>query len=309
VASEKLVEKLSAFGLSHNQAKVYASIVRSGNSGIDQISEQTGIHPQDIYKISKKLEEKGLATRTFSKPLIIEAIPVEIGLRQLLFSEKQRITENVRRLEVCYSEMRKISAEGKKSDGKIGKPSHFFLLQGNGAATWRKVDLAFDRLRQEYDLLLPSEPFPLPQLDYTETVFKKLARRKGIKVRLLTIVKDGKLAKPSSSEKDPSSTVANVIKSAIPKSVDFELRVLEGESKVYFAMIDLREVWFPIMLGDRSVVLVTDSEELVTLAKQEFETLWNSSKTKTVAKSKPAFKNISKGVREKGLTQIPLNPN
>ena len=65
---EELVNRLSQFGLTTNQSKVYLSIIHVGSISAGNISKVTFLHRQDIYKILPKLEKKGLITKTIGKP-------------------------------------------------------------------------------------------------------------------------------------------------------------------------------------------------------------------------------------------------
>lgn len=151
--SEKLIEKLRAFGLSSNQAKVYACMIEFGYTSVKEISDATHIHPQDIYKVLKKLEKKGLLLKTSGKPLKIDVIPAKEGLKQLLFSVKQESKAKINILETYYKHIRKtIGTVSPK-----GKNGHVFLLSKE--APQSKIDLTFENLRMEYDLLWPDGPF------------------------------------------------------------------------------------------------------------------------------------------------------
>ena len=84
-----LVIKLSDFGFTTNQAKVYLSIIESGSISVAKIAQQTSLHVQDIYKILPKLEKMGLITKTLEKPVQIKAIPIEEALTHLVDIERE----------------------------------------------------------------------------------------------------------------------------------------------------------------------------------------------------------------------------
>lgn len=95
--ADDLLMKLSEFGFTINQAKVYLSIVESGLISVGDISKNTQLYVQDIYKILPKLEKRGLITKTIDKPVLIKAIPVEKALNRLVTVEKSEAKERISR--------------------------------------------------------------------------------------------------------------------------------------------------------------------------------------------------------------------
>jgi sugar-specific transcriptional regulator TrmB len=89
------IGKLLDFGLTVNQAKIYWSIVHSGATCVSRIAESTYLHRQDIYKTLPKLEKMGLIARRIDSPLIIEAVPVQKALNNLVSTERKRKKESL----------------------------------------------------------------------------------------------------------------------------------------------------------------------------------------------------------------------
>jgi sugar-specific transcriptional regulator TrmB len=56
------------FGLTLNQARVYLSIVQLGCSTIGNISRESGVRREDVYRIIPKLEKMWLIERVPSTP-------------------------------------------------------------------------------------------------------------------------------------------------------------------------------------------------------------------------------------------------
>ena len=59
--SPELLQGLENAGLKPKEARVYLSLLRSGQTGASQISRDTGLHGQFVYDALGSLEEKGLA--------------------------------------------------------------------------------------------------------------------------------------------------------------------------------------------------------------------------------------------------------
>ena len=92
---ENHATKLLGFGLTINQAKVYLNIVQSGTTSVNRIAKNTHLHRQDIYKMLPKLEKMGLITKTVDTPFMVNAVPIETGLNDLLAMCKQKSEENI----------------------------------------------------------------------------------------------------------------------------------------------------------------------------------------------------------------------
>jgi sugar-specific transcriptional regulator TrmB len=80
---EDLVSKLTRFGFTINQAKVYLSIIQNGPVTVGEIAKISQLHRQDIYKMILILEKKGLIIKTIDKPVLISAVPTEKALKSL----------------------------------------------------------------------------------------------------------------------------------------------------------------------------------------------------------------------------------
>jgi sugar-specific transcriptional regulator TrmB len=102
---EDIIFKLTNFGFTVNQAKVYLSIVNSGSTHVGKISKETMLHRQDIYKILPKLEKMGLITKTIDKPFRIKAVSVERALDNLISRERKKADDKISYLEISLSEL------------------------------------------------------------------------------------------------------------------------------------------------------------------------------------------------------------
>ena len=115
--NQNLIDELTLFGLSANQAKVYLSVINTVQTTVNNISATTGIHKQDIYKILPKLQEMGLIAVTVNRPVVVKAISAEEALDKLISAEQERIDQKVKRLK---RSLKKLAYEiGKASDGKV----------------------------------------------------------------------------------------------------------------------------------------------------------------------------------------------
>ena len=54
-------ELFQSLGLSKNEAKIYETLIREGDSPVGKISEKSGVHRRNVYDSLNRLIEKGLA--------------------------------------------------------------------------------------------------------------------------------------------------------------------------------------------------------------------------------------------------------
>lgn len=286
ILKEELIEKLRAFSLSPNQAKIYAFLCEAGRANVSKISEATQIHPQDIYKAAVVLEDKGLVMRAKTGQLIIEAIPAERALQNLI----KLIESNSRKeIETLRKYCKEIALENKKVPMNVALNkdynSTFIVLEKQAPES--RVDLAFDSLKEEYDCISVEGIVNYRKLeaDYGKIQFKKISKR-GVRIRLLILGHEISLAR------------IEAMKHIMPKD-NYELRTLIVKDVMPcspFALIDSKELWLTIpSMGKEDAIILTDVKEVVEMARHQFEVLWNDPNTKIEAKGTSTGK---KGARK-----------
>ncbi len=60
-------EILRELGLSPNEARVYETLLKTGEASVQTISNKSGVHRRNVYDSLAKLSEKGLASEVFVK--------------------------------------------------------------------------------------------------------------------------------------------------------------------------------------------------------------------------------------------------
>ena len=60
-------EILKEIGLSPNEAKIYETLLKAGQSTVQQISDKSKVHRRNVYDSLSKLTEKGLVSESFTK--------------------------------------------------------------------------------------------------------------------------------------------------------------------------------------------------------------------------------------------------
>ncbi len=276
MVKEELVDKLRAFNLSPNQAKVYGYLCQFDKASVSDISEVTHIYAQDIYKTVKELEKKGLVLKSKTQPLIIEAIPVDKSLLTLIKLTEFNYKKEVDLLKKYYKE---ILTENKKGHMNIKsqKDSKDTLIVCEKEVPESRFDVAFDNLKEEFDVILVQNLLDYRNLsaDYYKLKCKEIAK-KGIKMRFLFL---GEAISRSRIEATKRDLLTN----------NYEIRTVaikDFNTFPSFALIDFNELWLRVpSTGRENATIVTNVKEIVGIAKYQFEVLWNDHSAKIVAKS------------------------
>jgi len=258
-----LICKLSDFGLTVNQAKVYLSIVQSGATCVSRIAESTRLHRQDIYKMLPKLEEMGLIMRTLGTPSIIEAIPVEKAFNRLFSTEREEANERISRLEANLKEL--INALREKEAERTGKQEEArFTLLSTDAEIMNIAELLFENTRTEFDLVTSLELITRRMHHFHEN-FKKLSKR-GVKIRIIV------------ENLNNEDLVKRTLEKIRPDRGDFAAKLVYKSKPIPYSIIDNKELRIrrrKLTESGLPAVLWTNGSNIVHFYKENFEKSWN----------------------------------
>jgi sugar-specific transcriptional regulator TrmB len=98
---------LIGLGLSPNQAKVYQTILKSGNATVGLIAKTSLVRREDVYKVLPTLEKMGLVEKLLGKPATIRATPVAGALTSLILDEKVKSDERIASMKAKFQELSK----------------------------------------------------------------------------------------------------------------------------------------------------------------------------------------------------------
>jgi sugar-specific transcriptional regulator TrmB len=260
---EDAVRKLTDFGLSVNQAKVYLSIVQCGPITVNQISTATNLHRQDVYKILPKLEKKGLTTKKIDKPVLVNAVSLKEALNSLVLIEKKKAIERANRQAI---ELKELVKELKKThEETIEQDSSFVLISGNEAVTNKVIETSANSKKQ-HDAHF-SEDFILR---YPKHIWRKgflLEAQNGVKQRLLIGTTGNR------------ESVAKIIEETKPPKGFFTVKTTAKKLYDEYMTIDHKHAFVAIQKEPYLVALSTNNNIIVRILEENFETLWYDSRT------------------------------
>jgi sugar-specific transcriptional regulator TrmB len=275
---EDFVKKISEFGLSTNQAKVYLSIIQAGSISAGNISKISLLHRQDIYKILPILEKKGLITKTIAKPCKIQAIPLKTALRQLILSEKEKSCKKITALESNLNTL----VEALKIEPQIEDDAHFTLLTTNESIR-NRADLSIHALKKEAKIAA-NKQLMLGPLTRLQKIIDVLTE-KPIKVSLLvTPIENGE-------------TVLKSMEKLQHKKSKIGAKFTSKSSLKNYIILDRREVWIASEQKTESgfpCILWTNDKNIIQIYEENFDMNWNNPNahalfSEAVRKSKPVI--------------------
>lgn len=264
---EDLVIKLSDFGFTVNQAKVYLSIVQSGSISANNISKIAQLHRQDIYKILPKLEKMGLITKTIGKPFMIEAIHVKTALHHLVSTEREKAKERISGLEANLEEL--INALKEQPEGK--EEARFTLLTTDETIK-NRADLTFKNVKIEVDWVTNLELLLKPIMNYFHESLQTLVNNRA---KTLLIIEN----------LDDEDLVRQTIEKLGPNKGYFTAKLIGKTIFKHYQIIDHKEVWIATQQKTESgfpCILWTNDQNIVYVYEEYFKNTWNHSRAITI---------------------------
>ena len=264
LTEEDLVTKLSNFGLTKNQAKVYLSIIQLGITEVGAISKTSMIHRQDVYKILPTLEKKGLIVRLLGKPVSIEALPMPIALGKIVIAEELKAKERIKLLKNCLKELRDIAiASPNENLQEIQSEPRFTLLSTDKQLT-TTLDLMSEEAKKKIDLVLSAQILKTRERHFLYN-FPKMTQR-GVSIRL--ILQDLKI----------DDETERILQRIRPKGGNFIAKFIRKKPMPY-RIVDEQDLLINRRINTESgspQLLWTNARSLIDFYSHSFEEDWNN---------------------------------
>lgn len=257
---------LSSLGLTGHQSRVYLAVLNQNGISIGDISKQTKIRREDVYRTIPKLEQMGLVEKLLSKPTMIRALPVQRALSNLIEVKQTNVDKRIAELKVSTAKFVNHYKKGKRTNVEKGEDSSFILLtQPNGiivkasnmiAAAEKKIDAVY--AKKQLNQFIPVFSDPLKQ-----------ALERGVKARLI--------AQGSINDPDDKQLLTRIMRKYLPSSPNIEVRAAEV-ANTHSLVVDHKEALSETSLENeyltRNPSLWTNNKGFVTLIALNFESVW-----------------------------------
>ena len=261
--SDDLVRRLSEFGLTVNQARVYLSIVLLGLKSAGEISKSSQLHRQDIYKVLPVLEKKGLIIRLVGKPSTFEAFPVASALANLVAGQEEKAKKRISDLKRSIKEVVEIIRTHQEINHEPQEEARFILLSTD-AQMANVADLMFKNVKKEFDLVTSDMLLERRETHFRDN-FQKISRR-GVKIRLILESLEGEFE------------ARKLLDKIRPRKGNFNAKLLHKTS-IPYKIVDGQDLWIrrrKLSESGLPCILWTNAKSLLDFYKENFEEAWNN---------------------------------
>jgi sugar-specific transcriptional regulator TrmB len=270
--SDDIVAKLLSFGFTINQAKVYLSIVQSGRTRVGRISRTTQLHRQDIYKLLPKLEKMGLITKTIDKPFMIEAVPIEKALENVIFKEREKANVRINALEKNLKDMVNLIQQ----QPQLREETRFTLLTTDEAIK-NKGKNVFKKPRKLFQVVTTIEHIHKPGLHQFRDFLQSMSNCNA-KLRLIIVGSEG------------TNLARETVEKIAPKTAQIQAKHITKSVCRNFQIIDNKEAWLSTQQKTElgyPCVLWTNDQNIVDVYREHFKNTWDSPQARTIYRSSP----------------------
>jgi len=256
---EKIQLKLSSFGLTINQCKVYIYLGKYGSRTAPDISKVLKLPRTETYKLLASLQNKGVVSASFQHPIQFSAMPLTDAIRSLINTEK----EHIKKLESQKSELNKLWNDIPQFHSEIQKTDDdkFQILQGENQIH-SKINDMIANSKKELVIIGNERDF----LKFYQADFLEPLNKSQVELKVLTNSSDRTLYVFDEIDK------TNVKK--LPTSIDGNLCfVVKDNDEVLFYMKNSG------LVKEKVTALWTNSTTMIYSKKLLFSTLWSKSKS------------------------------
>ena len=88
---ERVLNGLRLYGLSDIEARVLISLADIGPVRVSALARKLGVNRMRVYRILRKLQERGLVDSILGRPVKFVAIPIDEALDLLIKNAKKKV--------------------------------------------------------------------------------------------------------------------------------------------------------------------------------------------------------------------------
>jgi len=258
VNNRERIETLMELGLTLNQARAYLALVLAGAVGAKEIAEASNITRQDVYRVMKTLEERGIAEKLLSTPTVYKALPIEEVMKNLMdrkIGEDRELQKRSQRLIV--------DVQSSHSEKAVQDESQFIIIPSREAVIQHLSD-ALTKTNKSIEVVTSSERFSSAIMAFSKLYENALDR--GVMIRI-------------AAEKHVAQNGALDAAKNLSKSQGFEVRFFPYTPEALISIFDSKEASVTISSTANSAearALWSNDSGFVTLARHYFEEMWSN---------------------------------
>ena len=254
--ADRLIEILSDFGLTENEAKIFIFLGKYGKKTAHEITKSISTPRSETYRLLNNLQEKHLVDATLEQPMTYSAIIPKNVIKQLISEEKtkvKRLEEEGKEFEKVWEQIPEFQIEEKSQ-----KEYKFQILHGETQTNNKILELI---IKSEKEILIVGSQKDFIRFYHSDVLEKVKKSKVDVKILGTDISKIKDLFKK--------------IKKNSVKSISEEIR-----KKQCFVLSDRSEaVFFMKDTSKKSLVATwTDSELMLNSLGLLFDMMWVNKK-------------------------------
>ena len=260
---EEGAKKLSKFGLTPYEAKVYIASVTLGTAPASSISKLAAIRREEVYRTLPKLEKAGLVHRIMGRPVKVKAVPLKDGLEILIKRREAEAKREISELNRRMKEFLTLFGTESRSLQLAEEETHFTLISEKESVN-ATINLLIKKTTTSIDVVDSSNSIIRFVLTYAENL--AAAAERGVGIRILTECPDDESKIPETFGKH------------IPNN-SFTLRYVTDIPSRY-VLFDRNQVMITTSAEEclsESKCLWTNEFSMVGLINRDFEDLYSRS--------------------------------
>ncbi|MCK5628681.1 TrmB family transcriptional regulator [Candidatus Bathyarchaeota archaeon] len=256
------ISTMKDLGLTSSQARIYLTLVDSGPSKAEEISKDSGITRQDIYRIMPTLQALGLVETTLSRPTVFKALPLQEALSTLINRRELEIAELKEHTSAILENHR--NKTSKKLDGDfqtIFVPGKQTLLH--------RVQRAVGKAKKSV--------CAVSSWKSTREHIAQITKKSEYKRMLMEGIKIGFITERPNKRKNLSKSTKTLISHKPP---NVEVRLVQDPPQAHLLIIDQKEVFIRTStiegFGESSAIW-SNNPCIVAISRGYFDDLWKKS--------------------------------
>ena len=266
ILSKEVTQALAEFGLSGNDVKALIALMKFGFLKASQLARKAGIPRPEIYRILKKLEERGLIQSRLEYPKVFKVIKPDRLVGQLLAFEKEKVAIMAAGKEELINALNSIDEEKVE---EAGEEEGIRVLVGRQQVCNKKIELC-KLAKNRIDYMVSGMGLCLAVYSGLIDVLRR--RSKKIPVRIISEINEVNFREAELFSK--FAELRQVSK------VPFYLMIIDDKQAVVGIAIDMAK---QPLNAKYCKDLWTDSQGWVRLYQSFFEAMWSSASLSKLA--------------------------
>ena len=254
-----LIQLLTGYGLTKNQAKIINTLTQTDNYlNVKQISQTTNIPRESIYNILHNLSEKGLIEKTITKPEKYHTIPLKRILK--LLHETKII--KIHKLEALTTQALMDNNQTPKNN-HIEDKTHYVLIPKKIQLT-NKINQAISNSKKNVKIITSWKRYLQSMIVHEKAL--TTAINNGTKIQVFITLKTTKNQIPKKAK-------------FFHDSPNFSIKFVEALPKIISTIIDNQEVFLitdPQSDLEESSALWSNNQSLINALTTCFDVCWKT---------------------------------